>query len=260
MPDSESQATKTCAHGAENLRRKTLSLHIPLPTTDVRILALETTERVGSVAAWRDNNLLLQKDLAPDQESARSLAPAIRDLLGQIGWRPGDVELVAVRQGPGSFTGLRVGVTTAKTFAYAVGAQVLGVDTLEAIAAGAPEGVSRLSAAMDAQRGDVVARRFERGDGGWLVPVEPARLIPLEEWLAGLTAGWHVSGPVLRKLPGRIPSHVVALEAAYWRPTAVNVARLAARDYAAGRRDHVWALAPRYSRRPAAEEKWEQRR
>ena len=226
----------------------------------MRILALETTERVGSVAAWHGDNLLLQNDLAPDQQSARSLALGLRDVLAEVGWRPGDVELVAVSQGPGSFTGLRVAVTTAKSFAYAVGAEVLGVDTLETIAAGAPDRVSRLAVAMDAQRGDVVAQRFERGRDGWLRPVEPASLIPADEWLAGLAAGWSVSGPVLRKLVGRLPSHAVALEAACWRPTAANVARLAARDHAAGRRDDLWGLVPHYSRRPAAEEKWAKRR
>jgi tRNA threonylcarbamoyladenosine biosynthesis protein TsaB len=226
----------------------------------MRILALETTERVGSVAAWHGDKLLLQNDLAPHQQSARSLAPGLRDLLGQIGWRPGDVELVAVSRGPGSFTGLRVGVTAAKTFAYAVGAEVLGVDTLETIAAGTPDGVSRLAVAVDAQRGDVVVQPFERGEDGWLEPVEPARLIPADEWFAGLAAGWSVSGPVLHKLLGSIPSHVVPLDAACWRPTAANVARLAARDYAAGRRDDLWGLVPNYSRRPAAEEKWAKRR
>jgi len=226
----------------------------------MRILALETTERVGSVAAWHDDKLLLQRDLAPDEQSARSLAPGLRDLLGQVGWRPGEVELVAVSRGPGSFTGLRVGVTVAKTFAYAVGAEILGVDTLETIAAGAPDVVFRLAVAVDAQRGDVMAQPFERGEDGWLRPVEPARLMPAGEWFAGLSSGWNVSGPVLRKLLGRVPSQVVALDAACWRPTAANVARLAARDHAAGRRTDLWGLVPHYSRRPAAEEKWAKRR
>ena len=226
---------------------------------NMRILALETTERVGSVAAWRDGNLLLQNDLDPNQQSARSLAPILRDLLGQVGWRPGDVGLVAVSQGPGSFTGLRVGVSTAKTFAYAVGAEVLGVDTLQTIAAAAPDDLSRLAVAVDAQRGEVVAQRFERGDDGLPKPVDSPHLLPIDAWLAGLPPGCNVSGPVLRKLAGRLPAHIVPLESSYWRPTAANVARLAARDYAAGRHDDLWSFVPRYCRPSAAEEKWAKR-
>ena len=79
-----------------------------------------------------DANLLAELSLDHTQRSAQSLAPAIEALLTQVGWLPRDVQLVAVSVGPGSFTGLRVGVTTAKVFAYAVGAEVLGIDTLEA--------------------------------------------------------------------------------------------------------------------------------
>ena len=91
---------------------------------------------------------------------ASSLAPGIAAALEKAGLRPGDVHCVAVTRGPGSFTGLRVGVATAKVFAYAVGADVLGLDTLEVIAAAAPPQVSSLWVAIDAQRGDVVAAPF----------------------------------------------------------------------------------------------------
>ena len=64
-------------------------------------------------AAWRaigDDNLLTELSLDPMLRSAQSLVPAMHDLLGRVGWSPGDVQLVAVSIGPGSFTGLRVGV------------------------------------------------------------------------------------------------------------------------------------------------------
>ena len=77
----------------------------------------------------------LRLALDPARRSARTLAPGIRHLLADAGWTPRDVALVAVSIGPGSFTGLRLGVMTAKAFAYAVGAPVLGIGTLEVIAA-----------------------------------------------------------------------------------------------------------------------------
>ncbi len=225
----------------------------------MRILALETTERIGSIAAWDDDKLLLGKDLGSHRRSAQTLAPALAELLHHVGWSPGDVQLVAVTQGPGSFTGLRVGVATAKTFAYAVGAEVLGVDTLKTIALAAPPEVAQWSVAVDAQRGDVVAQTFQRDSDGWPVAAEPPRLIPVDEWFASLDPGTAISGSVLKKLKRPIAAHIEVLPESCWRPTAGNVARLAARDYVASRRQDLWSFSPQYSRRAAAEEKWEKK-
>ena len=222
-------------------------------------LAIETTESIGSLAAMEDRNLLLELDLEHGQRSAQSLAPGLRRLLDQVGWTPAQVDLVAVTIGPGSFTGLRIGVATAKVFAYAVGAEVLGIDTLEAIATGVPAEVPSVSAVIDAQRGDVVAKSFRRGPDGCFLPTGAATLIDVDAWIEGLPPGAVVTGPVLRKLADRVPPGVTVLDPRYWPPTAGNVARLAARLHAAGRRDDIWNLVPHYSRRAAAEEKWEQR-
>jgi tRNA threonylcarbamoyladenosine biosynthesis protein TsaB len=266
----------------------------------MHILALETTAVTGSVAASDGTNLLLELDLAPQQRSAQSLAPAILQLLCRVAWKPLDVELVAVTIGPGSFTGLRVGVTTAKTFAYAVGAAILGIDTLETIAAGMPansplpdhcvvpgeglgEGGSRkgekrasrferagpssapmaegafssLHVAMDAQRGDLITQTFLLAPDGWFHPEGDQKLLPADQWFKELAPGGMIAGPVLGKLQTLIPPYLTVLPEPLWHPRARHVARLAARDYAAGRRDDLWRLVPRYSRRSAAEEKRE---
>jgi tRNA threonylcarbamoyladenosine biosynthesis protein TsaB len=218
---------------------------------------LETTEAIGSVAAAIDDKLLLQIELSAVQRSAQSLAPGVKTLLERVGWRPADVELVAVTAGPGSFTGLRVGVAFAKVLAYSVRAEVLGVDTLQAIAVAAPSEIPSLAVAIDAQRGDVVAGTFRRGPDTWLDPAGPSQLLPAAAWLAGLAPGTTIAGPVLKKLQDRLPPGVTALEPNYWHPTAANVARLAVHLRAAGRRDDLWGLLPHYSRRAAAEEQWD---
>ena len=225
----------------------------------MRVLALETTERVGSVAAMQDGNLLLELKLDQNMRSAQSLALGLAALLEEVGWRTTDVDLVATCVGPGSFTGLRVGVTTAKTLAYCAGADILGLGTLAVIAAAAPAGVDLLSVAVDAQRGQVVAGTFQRGPDGWFAPLGPSELLDIDAWLAGLTPGTCLSGPILRKVADRVPDHLTTLDPLHWFPSAAAVARLAVRRYAAGQRDDVWTLVPRYSRPSAAEEKWEQR-
>ncbi|MBN2580044.1 MAG: tRNA (adenosine(37)-N6)-threonylcarbamoyltransferase complex dimerization subunit type 1 TsaB [Pirellulales bacterium] len=246
----------------------------------MHILALETSSSGGSVAAHDGANLLQEVQLNPRQRSAQSLVPAIVELLGQVDWTPQDVDLVAVTVGSGSFTGLRVGVTTAKTFAYAVGAEILGIDTLETIAAGIGKGQeeraepspasaavvhqktlittpSPLHVALDAQRGDLITQTFLPAPDGWFRPQGVEKLLPAERWLQGLAPGGMIAGPVLGKLLALIPGHLTVLPEPLWHPQARHVARLAARDYAAGRRDDLWQLFPRYSRRSAAEEKWE---
>jgi tRNA threonylcarbamoyladenosine biosynthesis protein TsaB len=220
----------------------------------VRILALETSSLAGTVAALADGRLLGETALDERRRSARSLAPAMADQLRSVGWQPRDVELVAVTRGPGSFTGLRIGVTTAKTFAYAVGAEILGVSTLEAIARQVPPGDAPVWAVLDAQRGELYSAFFERGADGmkWL---RPEAIVAAERWLAELTEGAVVAGPGLRRVRDRLPPSIVVAPEEGWQPRAATVGRIAWEQYCAGRRDDVWKLVPHYLRRPAAEEK-----
>jgi tRNA threonylcarbamoyladenosine biosynthesis protein TsaB len=221
----------------------------------VRLLAIETTTFTGSVAAFDAGRLLAEQRLDPQKRSAQSLAPAIHHLLTKVGWKPGGVELIAVAVGPGSFTGLRVGVTTAKTLAYTTGAQVLGVNTLEAIAHRAPKSVVRLWAVIDAHRGQVFAAQFARDSSGALRTIDPTRAIDDGAWLALLEPGETVTGPGLSKFQSRLPDGVTALPPDLWPPTAETVGQIALGDHVAGRLGDLWSLAPQYHRQSAAEER-----
>jgi len=227
----------------------------------MRILALETTGKTGSVAALDNCNILAELMLDQNQRSARSLAPAMQALLARVDWSPQDVQLVGVSVGPGSFTGLRIGVVAAKVFAYAVGADILGINTLEAIALGCaadlPDIQSKVSAAIDAQRGEVVAQSFSIHSPDRVEAMGPQELLPADQWLTRLAPGTVVSGPALLRLADRLPPGVEALDRRDWFPRASAVGRLAAQYHTAGRRDDFWKLVPHYSRRSAAEEKWE---
>ena len=233
------------------------------------ILALETSSQAGSVALLDCHlageggcdNVLSQQVLAADRRSAQSLTPAIAQVLAEAGTRPADVGLVAVTIGPGSFTGLRVGVTTAKSFAYATSCECLGVDTLEVMAQQAllPSGfVGELHAVLDAQRKEIFLARFRVEQGG-LRRLEENRIVPADQWLQGLASGTLVTGTGINRLVDRLPTGVVIADAQVREPHAVTVGRLAWVEYQAGRRDDLWKLAPRYLRTSAAEEKVGQR-
>jgi len=224
-----------------------------------RILAIETSGRFGSVATIEggsDGATPLHQIILPEtQRTAQSLAPAIHELLLATDWSPRDVELVAVAVGPGSFTGLRIGVTTAKAFAYAVGAEVVGVDTLHAIAEQAPVACSPAWTIIDAQRQELFAAKFA-SDG----KSEPRRLVDTaivsqSEWLERLHPGDRVSGPALKRVRPFLPAHIAIVPEELWQPMADAVGKLAWRRYVAGERDDVWKLAPLYLRPSAAEEK-----
>lgn len=224
-----------------------------------RGIALETSGRTGSVAALEGTRVVAERSLDPTLRSAQSLAPGLQRLLADLGWPPEGIDLVALPVGPGSFTGLRVGVTTAKVFAYAVGADVIGLDTLQVIAVGSPDTVQDVEVAMDAQRGQLFAARFRRGDAESFEFVRATELIDTDRWVEMLEPGSTVTGPALAKLAARLPASIQVVPPQYWHPTATGVGRLAIERYAAGQRDDLWRLVPRYYRLSAAEEKWAER-
>lgn len=222
-------------------------------------LAIETSSTSGSVALLTGDRVLEQSVLNSQQRSAQSLAPVVEKLLGSAKIKPFDIELISVTAGPGSFTGLRVGVTTAKTFAYAVGAEVLGVNTLEVIASQAPASVRAVWAAIDAQRDELFVAKFVRDETGEFAADVPTRIVGAEAWLESLQRGDAVSGPGLDKLASRLPAHVELVEQTRWNPLAATVGQVAWRNYARGERQELLALVPIYFRRTAAEEQWERK-
>ena len=184
----------------------------------MNILALETTDSVGSVAAMADGKLLLELGLNPQERTARSLLPGIATLLSAWDGNRPTCELVALTIGPGSFTGLRVGVTTAKTFAYSVGAEVLGVNTLDNNCRSRPGRRFRLNGGHRCPTRRGSCSTFFRGREGFFLPTGDQQLISIDRWLQELPARMAVTGPALAKLASLLPAHVTALDEKYWTP------------------------------------------
>jgi tRNA threonylcarbamoyladenosine biosynthesis protein TsaB len=226
-------------------------------TAQPRLLILETSGRVGHVAVARGESLLGTRRLDESRRHARDLAPAAQELLAGLGWDPRDLHGVIVSRGPGSYTGLRVGVMTAKTLAYATGCALLAVDTFAAVAIQSPADVLCLDVLGDAQQDRVYVERFERpAAGAPFRSVVPLCVRPFVEWAGKAAAPVRASGPGLHDREDRLPAGVRPLPPSCWDPRPESLLRLGLERYLRGERDDVWALEPLYLRPSSAEEQW----
>lgn len=192
----------------------------------------------------------------------RDLVPQIRDLLAASGVKVSELDVVAVGLGPGSYTGLRIGLAAARTLAYATGAGLLGVDSLEAWARSAPAEVQSIYVVADAQRGDVYAADFRRETvGGPLEVVSASHIEPLAQWAGRLSTEGVVLGPGLSspRVKQAVPRELTvygAEDEGRMTDRGAGLLKVAAEQWTAGRRSNFWTLEPNYLRRSAAEETW----
>jgi len=158
----------------------------------MRILAVDTTTPSGSVAVLQDDRLLAETAVeSPSTHSARLLA-AIDLLFGSLRLDIRDMDGYAVSPGPGSFTGIRIGLSTVKSFAFASGKAVAPVSSLRALAWKLRDGPSGLVAPLlDAKKGELYAALFDIGPGR-LKEIVPQGAYDPERFLAGLPAGREV--------------------------------------------------------------------
>ncbi len=226
-----------------------------------RGLAIETSGRAGSIAVARDGVVLAEEHFAHGLKHAAGIVPIIDNLCRGQGWKPNDIEEVYVSAGPGSFTGLRVGITVAKTLAFATGAKVIAVPSEEVLARNAPAGWQNLIIVLDAKRDQIFTASFEN-IAGEFVRREPAHLDSLAEMLRRTPRPVHLLGegiPFHEKFIPREDPGIVLTPPDSWRGTAAAVAAIGAEMALEGHIVNPVALRPIYIRRPEAEEKFDER-
>ncbi|PHS00915.1 MAG: tRNA (adenosine(37)-N6)-threonylcarbamoyltransferase complex dimerization subunit type 1 TsaB [Blastopirellula sp.] len=223
----------------------------------MKLLAIDTSTRNASLAVFDGPELLKFAEIDPQLRTAATLTPALQELFNTVGWKPKDVELIAVSEGPGSFTGLRIGITTVKTLAYVTKADVLGINSLRVIANRAPETVTQISVTMDAQRRQLFVAKFQRDPKTlWQLQGE-LQIVDAVDWIENLSEKTTVSGPGITPLIDRLPRGVELLPEELREPNAIALGELAYADYQTGRREDLLKLLPKYYRKSAAEEKLE---
>src|SRR6478735_6976197 len=150
------------------------------------VLALDTTARVGSAALLRGSQVVAESSADPATNHAARLPGELIDVIGRAGLTPADIDLLAVAVGPGSFTGLRVGIATMQGPAMALSKPIVPVSTLDALAAvAAGEPGTLVAPWVDAQRDEVFAAVYEAAGAA---PIAEATALPPLETLAAVAA------------------------------------------------------------------------
>ena len=222
------------------------------------ILSFETSAKAASVALLEDGKLLGESYQNTGLTHSQTLMAMAQDLLRQCGKSVGDVTAAAVANGPGSFTGVRIGVAAAKGFAWGGEIPCYGVSTLEAMALGFGAHQGYVCPVMDARRSQVYTALFYVNQGT-LERIRPDRAISLEELAADLK---ELDGPiflvgdgsalVFRSLGAQIPGLVLPPEHRRHQ-RADGVALAAAKKLAEGAACDGNALTPNYLRLSQAE-------
>ncbi len=225
----------------------------------IRGLAIETSGRLGSVALTGDGVVISDDSFAHGLKHAAEMVPRIDRLLKAEGWKPADIREIYVSVGPGSFTGLRIGITLAKSLSFATGARIVAVPTVEVLARNAPAQAREVVVVLDAKRDQIFTARLQRDDSGsmWQL-IEPAHLDSLTAmlgrsrrpvWLIGEGVPYH------DKWVPKDDTSVIVTPPELWRASAGVVAELGYQMGREGTFADAQSLTPLYIRRPEAEEK-----
>ncbi|MGH8702780.1 MAG: tRNA (adenosine(37)-N6)-threonylcarbamoyltransferase complex dimerization subunit type 1 TsaB [Burkholderiales bacterium] len=213
----------------------------------MKILALETSTEYCSVALWRDGDVDAREARA-GQRHSELLLPMVEALLERHGLGLKGLDGIAFGEGPGSFTGLRIGCGVTQGLAFGASLPVVGVSTLLALAEAARSG--RAVCCLDARMGEIYHAAYARSDAGWEAVHAPslcapaqAPLLPAGAW-TGCGSGFATHDAALReRYTGRLSAIMPEVF-----PHARDIARLAAREFEAGRTVSAEQAVPVYLR------------
>ena len=212
----------------------------------MKVLAFDTSSKALSLAILEDKQVLAETMINIKKNHSITLMPAIDFLMGSLDWTPKDLDRIVVAEGPGSYTGLRIAVATAKTLAHTLNIELIGMSSLLSLVPRQQEGL--LVPLMDARRNNVYAGFYENAK-----PVMPEAHLSFAEVLEKVTDAEQVTfvgevGPFVEQIQEQLPQ-------ASYQETLPNAANLAlwAWDKKA---DSLHDFVPNYLKRVEAEENW----
>lgn len=218
----------------------------------MKILALDSTATTASAAICEDSTLLAMTTLNGGLTHSETLLPLVEQLLERTHLQVADIDIFAVSEGPGSFTGVRIGAATIKGLAFGRNKCCIGVSTLEALAYNLVSCEGVICPVMNARRDQVYNALF-RAENGTLTRLCPDRAVSVEKLdleLRQLSETVYICGdgaPLMKSTPSHPVSDLLVWQNGY------SVAQCALRAYEDGVRTTDSELSPTYLRLPQAE-------
>jgi tRNA threonylcarbamoyladenosine biosynthesis protein TsaB len=216
-------------------------------------LGIDTSAAFARVAVADHRDVAARMTTESGRTHSETLLEAVRGVLDSADIPIDALELVAVGTGPGTWTGLRVGITTAKAIAYALSIPIVGVPTLDATAAGVTGYTGGLAVITDARRHEVYGRRYELDGKGGIRPEGGIFVTPPAEIDRFVEPGCAVVGNGVRLLPEDSPLRRSALPDTFGDVDAGTICRLAVERYARQGPDGPGDVNPIYVRKSDAE-------
>lgn len=220
----------------------------------MKILAMDTSNQTLAVAVLEDKKLLAQFQLNRKMNHSLTLMPAIDSVMQASGLKPTDLDRIVVAKGPGSYTGIRIAVTTAKTLATTLKIPVATVSSLAVIAANSPTN-KLIVPLFDARRNNVYAAGYH-WEQQKLVNVLADQHIPLADLLEKITEPALFigeAGKFSEQIQSALPTAEIAETDGLNLPNGFVLGTL---GYLAEPVEQIHALVPEYLKRVEAEEKW----
>lgn len=224
-------------------------------------LAIETATSVCSVALVKDGKVLAEYSVDSGMTHSEGLLPQIDQMMQRVKIAKNDIELIAVSMGPGSFTGLRIGLATAEAMAYSWQCCLHGVDTLEALAYNLPLEGFILSPVLDAQKGNYYQALY-KWENNSLVKLADTEVVNFERALERAAI---YGTPVIllgecRKITqDKLPAWMKKAPDTLVMPKAASIALAALQGFDPEADKKIFGLEPYYIRRSEAEELWEKK-
>jgi tRNA threonylcarbamoyl adenosine modification protein YeaZ len=216
------------------------------------ILAIDTSTDNASLALVQDGRALAEANWRCEQNHTVELLPRLVSLLDEAKAGIDSINGVIVARGPGSFNGLRVGISTAKGLAFSLGVPLVGVSSLEVVAYGHAETGLPVCPILNAGRGEIAAAIYQRQDNNWCQLVAE-HVTTLDALCSAITTKTVFCGEFIPQLADKLKKKLKekAVIAATDPPRARLLAELGEQRLEAGDYDSPATLQPLYLRRPA---------
>lgn len=217
-------------------------------------IAIDTSTDIASLALYRDDKVLAELTWRCEQSHTTQLLPHLSHLLNQSGLNPGSANCIIVARGPGSYNGLRVGISAAKGLAFSLGIPIIAISTLEAIAYQYASSGLPVCPILNAGRGEIATAIFQQTGSEWQRLVVE-QITTIDVLCQQLTSGTIICGElapdILTALSQQLRQKMATPSSAASLRRASFLAELGLKRFKAGDYDNAATLQPLYLRGPS---------